>query len=188
MDQVVCLPRFLPGCRLLDEMRSITNSFIGELQSIPWFLNVGEPTTADVARASSWSQALELAMTPEWESVQFQVRNCLCFCVNRTNYARFTHWNGLVQAINGLIDPIVQKHAKPIAQREELQKNFEDGVAWDLMMACIETEFSDVCAPIFFLNQVLPWYRKGHYPCGWEGPQLQPGWRGPMPPGKLIVF
>lgn len=169
-------------------MRPETLALIGEMKGFRWFESVGMPISGNVARANSWHQAVEFGAKPEWESVQFQVRNLLAYRVNRANYDRFTQWNALVQTINEHVDQIVAEHARPIAQQHKLKKNFENGVAWDLMMACIETEFSDVSRPIFFLHQVLPWYRQGHYPCGWEGPELQPGWEGPMPEGRLIVF
>jgi hypothetical protein len=39
---------------------------------------------------------------------------------------------------------------------------------WDLMHALIETEYSDVAAPVISDN-ILTVYCAGHFLCGWEG-------------------
>jgi len=143
---------------------------------------------ADVLWVGSWKEAMTCCEAPQWESVQLQVNNQLAFCVNRANYSRFAAWNPTVAAINAELAPLLQKHVAPVRANYQLSKRFEDSVSWDLMEICIETEFNDICEPIFFLNRVLPWYQGGHFPCGWDGPKLEETWDGVIPPGRLIVF
>ena len=119
-------------------------SLIDEFETFSWFQSTGAPVESNVPRATSWVEAVKFSATPEWESVQFQVRNRLSVCVNQTDYARFTQWNTVVPEINRFLEPIIEKYAKPIAQREELKKSFLDGVGWDLMMACLEAEGTQI--------------------------------------------
>ena len=131
---------------------------------------------------------MEACADTKWESVELQVRNRLNYEVNTLNYDRFVEWNIITIEINKEIDAICDNLFKDLTKRHGLGKRFQECVSWDLTVSCQEIEFSDVYSPVFFLEQVLPWYRNGHFPCGWKGPQLKPGWEGPMPNGTLCVF
>ena len=124
----------------------------------------------------------------EWQSVQLQINNHIGVCVNRTDYARFEKWNALIHELKAALLPLVEQYVVPLSKQLNLPKRFELSVRWDLNEICVETEFGDICKPIFFLERVLPWYQAGHFPCGWDGPILKEGWEGPMPAGRLIVY
>ena len=49
---------------------------------------------------------------------------------------------------------------------------------WDILGACIEMEYADLCPPGFYTN-LASWYVKEHFPCGWQGV---------FPQGMLIVY
>ena len=165
-----------------------TQALLDELSRFPWFEHVGEPEEANVVWVRSWSEAVNACKSQKWESVQLQVRNHLSYVVNTKNYDRFLQWNKLTVEMNERIDAVIMNPVKQVTRRFGLAERFAECVAWDITVSCQEVEFSDVCPPIFFLNNVLPWYRRGHIPCGWQGPELPPGWEGPMPQGRLIVY
>jgi hypothetical protein len=169
-------------------MRAGTRNRMEEFHSFPWFQNVGRPKSADVLAAQSWDEATKYCSAGEWESVQLQVNNQLATRVNRTDYPRFQNWNPTVANINAKLESLVNERVAPVALRNNLPMRFQQAVAWDLMEICLETEFQDICEPIFFINRVLPWYKKGHFPCGWDGPLLEEKWDGVFPNGLLIVF
>jgi hypothetical protein len=169
-------------------MNSKTVAILDDLKHFPWFKHVGEHVNDDVVKAEDWKQAEALCKTTVWESVELQVGNCLSYRVNRTNYDRFLQWNPTTLEINERIDEAIRSGLKEVTDRLQLGRRFAECVESDITLSCLEAEFSDLWPPIFFLNHVLPWYRRGHFPCGWQGPELPPGWTDPMPPGKLIVF
>ncbi len=170
------------------KLNSKTLSILDALGQFPWFHQVGQRVERDVVRVDSWDQAVASCETPDWESIQFQVRNRLCNDVNRMNYNRFLEWNEITLEINRRIDEAVLDLLASVTKTHRLSQRFQEGVLWDLTLACQEAEFSDLLPPIFFLNNVLPWYRIGHFPCGWQGPPLRPGWEGSMPKGRLIIY
>ena len=161
---------------------------IDELSQFPWFQHVGDTFEDGVTKANNWREAVKACSTRAWESLQLQVGNHLAYKVNTTAYERFLEWNDSTIEINKRIDAIIEEPVRRYSEKRRLPARFKNCVAWDLTLSCQELEFSDVCRPIFFLDNVLPWYRRGHFPCGWLGPELKPGWEGPMPSGQLIVF
>jgi len=169
-------------------LNSKTLSILDSLGGLPWFQQVGHRVEGDVVRVCSWDQAMATCGTPDWESIQLQVRNRLCNDVNRIDYDRFSEWNQVTLEINKRIDVAVQDQLACVAGSHRLSRRFLESVLWDLTLSAQEAEFSDLLPPIFFVNNVLPWYRIGHFPCGWQGPRLGPGWDGSMPKGRLIVY
>ena len=161
---------------------------IDELDRLPWFHCVGQSVSDNVYGVSSWAEAMRLCSTAEWESVQRQVNNLLFTRVNEIDYERYKSWNPTVAEINARLEPMLKQHVAPVAMKHRLGQRFLNSVAWDVMEICIETEFADICQPIFFLDRVLPWYQCGHFPCGWDGPMLETTWQGPIPCEKLFVF
>lgn len=169
-------------------MRTETETQLASFSDVPWFQNVGVKKSDNVKAASSWREAMSYCKQLQWASVQLQVNNVLGICVNRTDYERYLQWNRLVNEIDETLNRIIEAQILPISRRFQLPKLFRDSVHWDLMEICLETEFSDICEPILFLERVLPWYQAGHFPCGWDGPKLDESWGGPMPEGRLIVY
>jgi hypothetical protein len=45
---------------------------------------------------------------------------------------------------------------------------------------------------LFFLSALLPWYARGHFPCGWRGTMIKADWVGEspadLPNGRLRVL
>jgi hypothetical protein len=132
--------------------------------------------------------AMRWCKDANWESVQLQVNNVTAINVNRLNYSRFQSWNSTVAEMHQRITPLIGHHVLPVAAKHKLPQRFQESVLSDLMEICIQVEFGDICPPIYFLDVVWPWYQKGHFPCGWDGPELSCSWEGPMPSGRLAVF
>jgi hypothetical protein len=68
------------------------------------------------------------------------------------------------------------------------EAGFYHQVTWDLVGIGMATEYADVYPPLFSVPVLVPWYRAGHFPCGWDGPILDTGWNGEFPPYRLYVF
>jgi hypothetical protein len=82
---------------------------------------------------------------------------------------RFRQWNDVVDAVKAVLHPLVKKKVTPVLRRLELPggpKAVEDCVRWDVLHACMELEYADVCRPGFG-NGLMRWYLAGRFPCGW---------------------
>jgi hypothetical protein len=169
-------------------MNEKVETLIYQFTTIPWFAHVGEPIEGNVFQVKSWQEANKACSEDGWEIIHLRVNNMLASRVNQANYDRFKERNPTVKAINERLDKIIQQYVQPVATQFNLGKPFLNSVSWDIMMCCIEEEFSDVTPPVFFLDRILPIYQKGHFACGWRGPFIQSGYDGPMPDARIVVY
>lgn len=137
---------------------------------------------------SIWQDAVESCASDTWSSVQLQVKNRIAREVRQKSYARSEEWNDIAAELRTGIADIVAASVEPLGKRLGLKPDLQGAVSWDLLMICMETEFSDVIPPMFFVPCLEPIYVAGHFPCGWDGPKLNEGWGGDLPPSRLIVF
>ena len=85
-----------------------------------------------------------------------------------------------------LIDKnLSQKYGSPF-------QSFVFHVQWDLNFAGFEFICQDELKPLFFLPDLLPYYERGHFPCGWHGTMIKQDWAGKssadFPKGRLRVL
>ena len=91
---------------------------------------------------------------------------------------RLRKWNEIVNGLKKTLIPFVQGKIEPVVWEHRLPKAFEHVVQWDILHACMETEYADVYPTGFYAN-LASWYIKGHFPCGWQGV---------FPQGILIIY
>jgi hypothetical protein len=108
--------------------------------------------------------------------------------VRQRSHDRAQEWNGIAAELRRLIAGVVARSVEPVAATFKLELDFRSAVSWDMLLICMETEFSDLVPPMFFVPRLLPVYTAGHFPCGWEGPKLNEGWEGELPNSRLIVY
>jgi hypothetical protein len=164
-----------------------TRQKLDELAGYPWFETVGEPVAGDVLPVNSWEDAMRLSNGAVWESVQLQVSNRLARQINRRDWPRFSQWNQLVEQVKAAMEPIVQAKVVAVATQHSLPEAFLHCVRWDIMCICLEAEYADLYAPTFFIPQLARWYGVGHFPCGWDGPELDTDLTD-LPPHRLFVY
>ncbi len=169
-------------------MNARTLQMLQKLSSMPWFTNVGQPTADGYLTVSTWQNAVESCASDIWSSVQLQVKNRIAREVRQKNYDRSEEWNEIAAELRSGIADIVATSVEPLAKRLRLKPDLQGAVSWDVLMICMETEFSDVIPPMFFVPRLEPIYAAGHFPCGWDGPKVNEGWEGDLPPSRLIVF
>ena len=169
-------------------MNARTLQMLQKLESFPWFGKVGQPMTGGHLRVESWALAVESCRGDVWGSVQLQLSNCFAREVRQRSYERAEEWNGIAAELRKGIAIIVADSVDPIANKFRLKPDFQGTVAWDMLMICLETEFSDVVSPMFSVPRLEPIYAAGHFPCGWEGPKMNEGWEGTPPASRLFVY
>lgn len=169
-------------------MNARTQQMLQRLESFQWFANVGQSAKDDYIPVRTWSQAVESCAADVWSSVQLQVKNRIARDVRQKCYERSEEWNRIAAELRRGIAVIVTHSIEPVAKQFRLKPDFQSAVSWDMLGICIETEFSDVVRPLFFVPRLLPIYEAGHFPCGWDGSKLNEGWEGELPNLRLIVY
>jgi hypothetical protein len=178
-------------------MREITETILREMSQWPLFEAIGHSislgqTDYDIG-AKNWRNALRLCQKIQWASLQLQVRNRIFQKIHEKNYYRRMEWNSIVGEINPRIDEIVKATVINMDRIDEKGRDvITESMSWDLMMICMEVEYSDVIAPFFFVPKLKFVYQGGHFPCGWSGKKISEKWASlsdkPLPPGKILIY
>jgi hypothetical protein len=127
---------------------------------------------------ASWSEAMALRGSAEWQDLRLEMANQYCERLNERSRERLAKWNEIVDGLKKTLIPFVRGKIEPAVREHKLPKAFGDTVQWDILHACMETEYADVYPPGFYAN-LASWYIKGHFPCGWQGV---------FPQGMLIIY
>ncbi len=170
-------------------MNRKTRDILSELESYLWFSNVGNRSeVGDVTFVDSWGAAVASCASRKWEDFQQDIHNYYIRKVGAHIHEGAERWNAVLSEVESRLAvhafPVVEKMASNL----ELPQVFVDSVRWDVLGICMEVEFSDITPPFFFAAIVRECYRSGHFPCGWDGPDLPDGWCGNLSLGKLIVY
>jgi hypothetical protein len=175
-------------------MRSNTRELIAQLESFEWCANCGHLITkrADWVAATKLDEAKKSALSDEWLTFRLMVSNRMHRDASQVDHDRFAAWNTVVGEVHQAVTPLVDRVTRSWIGRGEPSKKERISIAWDVQGMCMEAEFADLLAPIFFLPRIFECYREGHMPCGWVGAMTDENWAGastaPLPEGKLLVF
>jgi hypothetical protein len=159
----------------------------------PFFESVGKPLPDSVTAISDWKAAIRECSTLMWANSQLMARNAIQAGIERQYpnlalWERFQEWNPLCEEARPLIISFVDSLLARVPVSESLRGKLRPNLQWDFLLICIETEFIDIAEPVFYLKYLDPWYKAGHFPCGWDGDEFSEGWDGVIDQGKLIVF
>jgi hypothetical protein len=195
-------------------MKQATIELIESVRAAVWFGHVGEPlpapSDAHVLQVATWAEAANACSSVEWENVALEHQNRLTMALHANHRERYRAWNNSAVAVRNAIDPIIEEKTRAVVAEHDLPKQFTGSIQWDLLSACMESEYSDLIPPGFFA-MIVEWYRQGRFPCGWGsrdengrlrlvGPE-EPSFSLeralsfpvgasvlPIPEGRLIVF
>ncbi len=170
-------------------MREETSAILRAMEAWPWFEHVGEPIgDPGVIAVSSWNEAVEPHRSYVWECLRLQVNNVTYRAVNERDWHRAQSWNPLVDEVKQILKPLFGR-IRTLGSRLLLpEAGFYHQITWDLVGIGMATEYADAYPPLFSVPVLVPWYRAGHFPCGWDGPILDTDWNGEFPPYRLYVF
>lgn len=173
-------------------MKHTTHQLVDRLGNAKLFSNVGLPMTNEVTAVHSWEESIRWLSLHDYKVLLNEANNAISVAVARVDRELFnTTWNDNVDSIKGAIElPIVQKVAKS-SLRRTIPKEVLIALRWDVLMACMESEYAtqirasrklnyvDCLRPGFY-TKLMKWYLAGHFPCGWTG--------GEYPIGTLVVY
>lgn len=136
------------------------HTFLDQLDKFPWFENVGKPVTEEgIKQVFSWNEAWQCLQDDSWIYASF----------HREIDQSHPIW---AEAYDRAYESVV---------RSGRNYEFEEGnpvsrsAGWDAGGAAYQIEAG--IKDGFYLK-LMEWYRKGHWPCGWDGE---------YPEGKLII-
>jgi hypothetical protein len=196
-------------------MEQRTRELLDDLDSADCFATVGRPFPELVANkvlfVASWAEAVECCGSISWEKFTLGARNILTLYLHDHARDRYGRWNQIVDEVKVMLIPIVERKLERIIRDHALPEVVGHCVRWDVLGACMESEYADI-SPTAFFTDLMGWYKRGRFPCGWgevdrsgkiclaeaeyDGPDvitrslnfplLEPPIR--LPEGKLIIF
>lgn len=159
-------------------MHKNTTELLKTLLAEKWFRAVGKDVGQSALLARSWQQALRSCRAYSWSLAHNRSANQIREAVTAQSPEEYYRWNELVDSLKPLTSKIVLQKTQEVVAKSQLSKVFLDNVHWDILMSCLETEYSYVAPPGFY-SELVKWYIEGHFPCGWKGR---------YPKGTLIVY
>jgi len=137
------------------------DGFLNELDAFPWFQHIGERiNAANIKQVFSWEDAWECCQDDSWINATFHKE------VDQNHPAWAIAYDKALEAVS----------------KSGRNHELEDGVpvalqaAWDAGAAAYQLATNNTNG---FYVGLMDWYRKGHWPCGWEGA---------YPQGRLTVY
>ena len=151
-------------------MQQRTQELLDALGQADWFAAVGQPlpdpNRPEVIAISSWEEAVECCRSISWENYTLEQQNLLTMHLHQHARERYQRWNEIVIEMKAALEPIVVRQVRPVAEQLGLPEEVVHCVRWDVLGACMESEYADIRPPGFFTS-LMDWYTGGRFPCGW---------------------
>ena len=158
---------------------------LGEIMRYPLFSQIGGSLPETVTKVTEWQHAVKACSTAKWNRRGEIARHRLQRLMQVRSWERFSTWNSIVVHIR----PLIQRRVDKITVASEPLPTVVHGdVCWDLLFICLEWDFRDVVQPPYYIPMLEEWYASGHFPCGWDGPDMPEDWDGSPLEGKLMVI
>lgn len=174
------------------------------LDGVPWFEAVGTLKDETVSPVKDWAEAeIYLCEQLVWGNFRNSIGNRLhqltriAYPGPRQNTTNAAHLAAVSDVRKVVTEVIRKRKLKRIDEQTKRKQDrpwdsFAFNVMWDLNWAGFELVCQEDVPPLFFLPMVLPWYRRGHFPCGWRGTMIKADWPGnsprDLPKGRLRVL
>lgn len=162
----------------------MNEEFVRELKAVDWFAACGKPCEIDlpfpIKSVSNAANAITQCSAKASRHAALEARNRLTMFLSAHHRDDYRKWNAVTRtAKQRVVTPLTKRVWQPFADRLGLGDVLVNRVAWDILAAIMEQEYS-ACAdrPEHFLL-LLRVYQAGHFPCGWTGT---------WPAGKLLVW
>lgn len=159
----------------------MNQDFLSRLERIPWLSRCGHPLPTfdfETRAVDSWTSAEQSYTHPDWETVTGDAQGDIMARLHQIAPSETTRWNALAHQYRERIHTSVIPWIERTRQRQSLSSVLLDCVAWDVLHAGMETEFSRHGVGDFY-RRLLKVYESGHLPVGLEGQRLQ---------GRLRVY
>jgi hypothetical protein len=160
----------IPAVERATAMQQRTRELLDDLDSADWFSTVGrpfpEPIPNEVIFVSSWAEAVECCGSISWENYTLDQRNILTSHLHDHARDRYRCWNQTADEVKAVLIPMLERKIGPVVKVHDLPEIVGHFVRWDVLGACMESEFADIF-PTAFFTDLMGWYKRGRFPCGW---------------------
>jgi hypothetical protein len=177
-------------------MRELTNAILREMTRWPLLGAIGKPLPlckpGYATGVNNWRDASLLCNRDQWSSLQLQVKNRISRTIREKAFSRSLEWNQIADQVRPIIGEFVEGIQIKIEAECDVRNIITASISWDLMMICMEIEYSNIMVPFFFVPNLKSIYQEGHFPCGWSGKKISEKWASlsdnPLPPGKILIY
>jgi hypothetical protein len=161
--------RFGDRAQNQEAMNSKTEELLARLGGMEWFSRAGLRDFEPATQLNSWKEAILFATDGrQWEAFRLERRNELTVFLHNHAMDRYRKWNEITAELRSRVAPMVHSRVANVTALHNLPDAFESCVRWDILGACMESEYSDLRTPGFY-TELAAVYLKGHFPCGWDG-------------------
>ena len=170
-----------------------TLTLADEIAKYDFFANIGLLSAAGYGtKCKTWENAVQHAQSSSWENHCQTFSNRILVYRERANLDRKRPWTDETAAlVVKLLTPATTKINLFFKERNE-GTGLGRHVTFQLISAVKEQEYCDILEPLFFVGVLLPIYRAGYYPCGWNGSKIPRSQLGgeidKLPAGTPRVF
>jgi hypothetical protein len=160
-----------------------------QLRTTRLFSSVGVKQQDAVHHLQSWEEAHAWATRSEWEVLLDEEDERVKRLTNELDASQRTARDAEVHKHYRLL--LADTFFFAIPDRL-IRQELEPVIVGNLHSMLYEAEYADLCPPGFVTTTLLPWYLRGHFPCGWKWPCHRVGsWyfnlscQKTMPPNRL---
>jgi hypothetical protein len=145
-----------------------TKRLLDKFAVLNLFANVGDPLEVkDAKQVLDWNAAIKSCKHPVSRWARMEGQNLFTIQLHSRCLERYRQWNSIVDEMRGVIDPLLGELYKPKVQEVSLPPEVGHCLQWQLLGACMESEYDDYYSFYHFRKDV-DLYFAGHFPCGWE--------------------
>ncbi|CAL2102246.1 conserved protein of unknown function [Tenacibaculum sp. 190130A14a] len=153
-------------------LKPLKPEHFSSLENINWFSNCGKEiefsSKHKLKRIESLTQSVELCNSIEWENFQLEKINDLTSFLNRTRQNESAEWNTITVGIKNYLDNGIFKTAREKLNQSDLPDSIFASLEWDILSYYQEVAYKKYNIPTFY-SDLIPIYKNGHLPCGYEG-------------------
>jgi hypothetical protein len=160
-------------------MSDKVTAIIQSVSDAVWFSSVGNATEDDeVIQVMTWQEAIARLATYADERLYVVPTNQIRYLLRERAAKEYQKWNAVANGIRPEITQLVERKTEGALTDPAATKLLRDYLAWDIMHACMESEYENVCT-IHYHRKRVALLQKGHCPCGWQGE---------FPQGKHLIY
>ncbi|HMP04556.1 MAG TPA: hypothetical protein PKC45_18870 [Gemmatales bacterium] len=147
-------------------MRDATTQLLQQLQTTPWFTQIGQPLDEpEIMRLGKWMDAMAASADPWWEMVGYQQAVALREAVAGASPEADARWEKLAEQFAAVVRPLVARQVKPLRAERGFPAEAEMILGHHLRHALLELELLAADEPGFFV-EYAHWLLRGRMVCG----------------------
>lgn len=171
-------------------MKSSTIALVESSSHLEWESICMCRLRAELAFSQSFRECVKNLQSEEWANFRLRVSGRNLAVIRKKDYESYLRWNPVVREVKSMLNEVFGR-----VQLTRYCNNIGGGaiasISWDILHCAMEEEFRGLLDSKFYSEQILPVYRAGKLPVGWDGPIPNEAWSAnpslPLPVGSIVV-